>query len=70
MFGAIFLDALLNMDVVESMPMLDSTTLFTPNPPSFEDLLIQGVQMLPLPDNMKFQVDDVLNQFKSADFKD
>lgn len=48
---------------------VDLSAVLAPIPAKFDENF-PAAQWLPLPDEIKFQVDDALNQFESADFQD
>ncbi len=62
-FGALFMDALLRPSVVP-----DYSALVGPTRTDFEETL-PASQWLSLPDDIRFQVEDAMNQFESADFQ-
>jgi len=66
-FSTVFLEALL--DVGEVKAVLDLPTLLANKPARFEGNLA-AAQHLPLPQDLKFQVDDALSQLESADFQE
>ena len=72
MFSLLLLERLLSLRVTDdqhrsAIPDLDSLTSRIPS--EFEDSL-PAAQWLNLPEEIKFQMDDAMNQFESADFQD
>ena len=68
-FNVVLLDELLGISGSVMPPSLDVASVLAPSPPKLESRL-PGTQWLNLPDDIKFQVDDAMNQFESADFQD
>ncbi|TRY75063.1 hypothetical protein TCAL_00628 [Tigriopus californicus] len=67
-FAVLFLDELLNLSAL-SRSSLDLSTLFRSHEAKFDQNL-PASQWLYLPEEIKFQVDDAMNQFESSDFQD
>ena len=70
MFSVMLLDELLRIsDSVRAPPPFDIAAVLARNPPRFSERL-PASHWLNLPDDIKFQVDDAMNQFESSDFQD
>ena len=70
MFSVMLLDELLRIsDSVRAPPQRDIAAVLARNPPKFSERL-PASHWLNLPDDIKFQVDDAMNQFESSDFQD
>jgi hypothetical protein len=71
MLNILLLDELLNICSSQSRipPPFDIATILSRNPPKFDERL-HATHWLNLPDDIKFQVDDAMNQFESGDFQD
>ena len=67
-FSVLFLDLLLGLDKGQG-GLLDVSAVLSPNPARFQEHL-PAVQLLHLPADLKFQVDDALTQLESADFQE
>ena len=70
MFSMMLLDELLHISSSARLapPQMDIASVLSRNPPKFSERL-PASQWLNLPDDIKFQVDDAMNQFESSDFQ-
>ena len=71
LFSVLFLDILVNIRKLSCVgkPVLDISTVLAPNPARFDENL-PAAQLLILPEDVKFQVDDALSQLESGDFQE
>jgi len=71
LFSILFLDLLVNIQKLSCMgkPVLDITTVLSPHHARFDENL-PAPQLLILPEEVKFQVDDTLSQLESGDFQE
>lgn len=68
-FSSLFLDTLIDVEELDKKPQLDLTTLMAPSMNVFETSL-PASQWLNLPSEIRFQIEDAMNQFESADFQE
>ena len=71
LFSVLFLDILLDMKQLsgQGRPVLELSTVLAPAAARFQEKL-PAAQLLQLPEQLKFQIDDALSQLESADFQE